>query len=169
MMTAKSLPCSPPDRPIRPPARQIQAPVRSNRTNSSKLLILNVLPRIKRANLSAESIIRPVFRLLQGSGICRRPGPHHCKADRVADMAGETRFAKEAPILLHPLGVDQLLAQFPEREPGSAPRLDVVADQMNDVGDRDRLTGRRLEMRGHPYQQHERVVVHQNNLTARAD
>ena len=83
-------------------------------------------------------------------------------------MTCKTRLAEEASILLNPFRVDQLLAQFQQSEAGAVPCLDVVAKQINDVGDRDRLTGWCVEMGGHPLQQHERVVVDQDDLAARA-
>ena len=69
----------------------------------------------------------------------------------MADMARQTRLAEPAPIFLDPLRVDQLLAQLHQGESCAAPRLDVVANHMNNVGDRDRLAGRRIEMGGHPF------------------
>jgi hypothetical protein len=53
----------------------------------------------------------------------------------MAQMARQTRLAKEALVLPDPLRVDQLLAQFPKRQAGTAPRRDMVAEEMNDVGD----------------------------------
>ena len=64
-------------------------------------------------------------------------------------MARQTRLAKEALVLPDPLRVDQLLAQFQERQAGTAPRRDMLAEEMNDIGDCDRLTARRGEMGGH--------------------
>jgi len=46
----------------------------------------------------------------------------------MAYVVRQTRLAKETPILPDPLCVNQLLAQFQESEPGTASRLDVVAD-----------------------------------------
>jgi len=86
----------------------------------------------------------------------------------MADMARQTRLAEPAPIFRDPLRIDQLLTQLHQSEPGAAPCLDVVANHMNNVGDRDRLAGRRVEMGGHPLQQHERMVVDQDDLAARA-
>src|SRR5713101_8245098 len=85
----------------------------------------------------------------------------------MAQMARQTRLAEEALVLLDPVRVYQLFAQFQECQAGTAPRRDVVAEEMNDVGDRDQLTGRRGEMCGHALQQHEGMVVDQNDLPAR--
>ena len=87
----------------------------------------------------------------------------------MAHVARQTRLTKEPPIFLDPLRIHQLLAQFQESEPGTAPRLDVVADQMNDIRDRDRFSSQRIKMRRHPLQQHERVVIDLDDVAARAD
>jgi hypothetical protein len=57
------------------PDRQKQPPVRRRQEASGKCLIYITLSRMRGSNLSIESMIRPVFPLLQGRGICRRaPG-----------------------------------------------------------------------------------------------
>jgi hypothetical protein len=61
-------PCSPPDRPIRPRERRKSPPASPRRQAASKWLIYMVLSRMAGSNLSAESMIRPVCPLLQGSG-----------------------------------------------------------------------------------------------------
>src|SRR5260370_28149844 len=93
--------------------------------------------------------------------------PRHRKADRMADMALQPVLSEFASILPDPLGIDKLFAQFQEHEAGAAPRLDMLAEQMNGVGDRDRLAGRVVEMRRHPFQQHEGGVVDQDNPAIR--
>src|SRR5690242_935969 len=85
----------------------------------------------------------------------------------MAHMARQTRLAKELLILPDPLRIDELLAQLQQREAGAAPCLDMVAEQMNDVGDRDRLTARLIEMRGHSLQEHEWMIVEQDDPTIR--
>ena len=65
-------------------------------------------------------------------------------------MACQTRLAKQAAILVDPLGIDKLLAQFQQIQPGTVPRRGVVAKQMNDIGDSDRLTAWGIEMGRHP-------------------
>ena len=60
-------------------------------------------------------------------------------------MACQARLAKKALVRPDPFFVDKLLAQLQQSKPGGAPRPDVVAKQVNSVGDRDRLAGRRGE------------------------
>jgi hypothetical protein len=69
----------------------------------------------------------------------------------MAQMARQTRLAEEALVLPGPLRVDQLLAQFDERQTGTAPRRDMVAEEVNDVGDRDRLGGGAVKWVGTPF------------------
>src|SRR5271166_6835234 len=70
--TPGCLPCCPSDRPIGPPEERSQTPVRSNHRSAFKWLIQMALSTITQANFSAESIILPVFPLLQGSGDFRQ-------------------------------------------------------------------------------------------------
>jgi len=56
----------------------------------------------------------------------------------MTQMARQPRLAEESLVLPDPLRVDQLLAQFQECQAGTPPRRDMVADQMNDVDNRDR-------------------------------
>ena len=82
-------------------------------------------------------------------------------------MARQTSICGEfASQLLDPVRVNKLLTQFQESEASATPRLDVVANQMNDVCYRDRLTGRPIEMCRHALQQHEWMVVDQDTKNA---
>src|SRR6516162_260006 len=60
-------PCYSPDRPIPPRDRRRIHPVRLHRRLDRNLLIWIPLSKKSRASLKAESIIRPVIALLQGS------------------------------------------------------------------------------------------------------
>ena len=53
---------------FRPLVHPVGTPIRANRRSSRNYLIQMALSKKTRANLGAESIIRPVSRLLQGSG-----------------------------------------------------------------------------------------------------
>ena len=67
-------PCYSPDRPIPPRDRRRIHPVRLHRRLDRNLLIWIPLSKKSRASLKAESIIRPVFALLQGSKSLRLTG-----------------------------------------------------------------------------------------------
>jgi hypothetical protein len=53
----------------------------------------------------------------------------------MAQMAYQARLAKEAFVRPDLFFVDKLLAQLKQSKPGGAPRPDVIAKQVNSVGD----------------------------------
>jgi len=59
---------------------------------------------------------------------------------------------KRALVRPDPFFVDKLLAQLKQSKPDGAPRPDMVVKQVNSVGNRDRLAGRRFEMGRHTLQ-----------------
>ena len=69
---SRRLPCYHPDRPIPPPARRPEPPVRANRGPARNYLMELPLSDITQANFCDESIVQPVFTLLQGSGRVRQ-------------------------------------------------------------------------------------------------
>src|SRR5690242_9537997 len=49
------------------------------------------------------------------------------------------------------------------------PSRDMITQQMDEVCDGDRLASRPIEMRGHTLQQHEWVIIDQNDPATRTD
>jgi hypothetical protein len=88
--TPGSLPCYPPDRPIRPRDRRKYAPVRSGWKAAGKYLFYKVFSENPESDLSAESMIHPVSLLLQGSA--KSPETFACQRWRSAAVP-PTRFA----------------------------------------------------------------------------
>jgi hypothetical protein len=67
---SRTLPCLPPDRPIRPPDGRHRNPCFFGQEEIIKYLIYFTLSSVILANLKADSKIHPVSRRLQGSAIC---------------------------------------------------------------------------------------------------
>jgi hypothetical protein len=71
-LSARRLPCSPPDRPITPLMGTLGTPVRAHRSLASKRLMQMALSRITRENFNAEWIIHPAFPAFTGVGVTAR-------------------------------------------------------------------------------------------------